>query len=168
MWRLLLGLFVTTGLFTAGCSDDGDKADPLYSFPASYGRTFERCVDALSLLQSNMTAVLQDVDETMDPCWDTQSRLMFKIEEMPKGGVNDPPFASLVRFSWLDLEAMSEYLERLARDWNDCFSEIEQRLGCLDYVISQSSSRSDQYDSVITKSKDTSRRLTDLADYFRE
>lgn len=161
--RILLGLFATAGFFTAGCSGNGDEADPWKTFYVHYADVFQDCIDEVVEFRSNPTSFFSN---SHLECSSAASLLAIKADGLQENGIDAPEFQYLMTSAVYAVDAFLDDTNFLEEQWQDCFKKVEQRLLCLDLIVSDSERNSDAYDDAIastTKIEDLMNRLKPYA-----
>jgi len=146
-WRNVLCVGFALGL--VGCSGESSKIDELNSVPSYYLDNFDDCRDEALAFRNNPTGFLMDYDGVR-PCGSTEDLLVLKASVLPSN--MDPNRSEFVDLVWLIIRSSTSFNDnsaKLAEEWQDCFSQLNQRLTCLDVVISASDSNSSAYDRML-------------------
>lgn len=165
-WRNILFAGVALGLI--GCSGESSKVDELNSVPSHYMDTFDDCRDEALDFRNNPTGFLQDFDGARK-CGSTTNLLQAKADVLPRN--NDPNRGEFVDLVWLALRSSRSFTEKtavIAEEWQDCYSELNQRLTCLDLVISRNDSNSRAYDRILLDVEILEKYLPEFENWVRD
>jgi hypothetical protein len=141
-------LFAGVVLGLVGCSGESSNVDELRSVPRYFIDAFDNCRDEAQSFRNNPTSFFENYGGGR-VCGSTEDHLVIKASELSDFDPYRNEFDGLVRLVTRASKGFSENTALLAEQWKDCYSEVGQRLLCLDLVISDSDSNSRAYDSLL-------------------